>query len=106
MLTKQWQTNVTTYTNISSGFGGRVLPAGSLNDKGDVVDTVVDHHHSFSTVKFPSYEFRVVEWTDDKDNIVKVGLQYREFLHNSSTGDTDVYEPFWSDVPRIRLRQY
>jgi len=104
MLNKQWN-SITTTSTFASGFGGKVLPAGSLSE-GNVVDVVVDHYHSFSTVKFPSYEFRVVEWMDDKDNIVKVGLQYREFLHNSSTGDSDIYEPSWSDVPRIRLRQY
>ena len=106
MLSKQWNTNTTSSTFVNSGYNGRVLPAGSITPDGNKVDVVVDHYHSFSTINFPSYEFRVVEWTDEHDNIVKVGLQYREFLHNSSTGDVDVYETPWSDVPRIRMRQY
>ena len=105
MLNKQWNTNTTSSTNISSGVG-RVVPSGHLTPDGNSVDYVVEHYHAFNTVKFPSYEFRVVEWTDEHDNVVKVGLQYREFLHNSSNGDTDVFDPFWSDVPRIRMRQY
>lgn len=105
MLNKQWNTNTTVSTNISSGIG-KVVPSGLITPDGTVLDTVVDHYHSFSTVKFPSYEFRVVEWTDEYDNVVKVGLQCREFLHNSSTGDTDVYDPSWQDVTRIRMRQY
>lgn len=67
-------------------------------------DVVVDHHHNVSAVKFPSYEFRVVEWEDDTGKIVKVGLQCREFQHSPNTGSPEDYHPIWFDVDRVRLK--
>ena len=67
-------------------------------------DVIVDHHHNVSSVKFPSYEFRVVEWEDDTGKIVKVGLQCREFQHSPNTGTPEDYHPVWTDVPRVKLK--
>ena len=61
-----------------------------------------DHYHEFTVPKIPSYEFRVVEWVNDKGEIVKVGLQSREYIHNV-WGSSENPEPPWIDVERVRL---
>lgn len=63
---------------------------------------VDDHYHNIQTTKVPSYEFRVVEWTNEKDEIVKVGLQVRENIHNQ-WGSVD-YDGIWKDVERVKMR--
>lgn len=75
-------------------------PAYANNGSGQISD----HYHNQQLVKVPSYEFRVVEWTNEKDEIVKVGLQVKENMHNQY-GSTDP-EGIWKDVERIRMRQY
>ena len=63
---------------------------------------VDDHYHNVQITKVPSYEFRVVEWTNEKDEIVKVGLQVKENMHNQ-WGSVD-YSDTWKDVERVRMR--
>lgn len=75
-------------------------PAYSANGSG-LIDS---HYHNHQLVKVPSYEFRVVEWTDDKGEIVKVGLQVKENMHNQF-GSTDP-EGVWIDVERVKMRLY
>lgn len=65
--------------------------------------TVNDHYHNVNLVKVPSYQFRVVEWVNEKDEIVKVGLQSREFTHNQ-WGSVENNNPSWVDVERVRLK--
>jgi hypothetical protein len=55
---------------------------------------------SVTVFKSIGYEFRVVEYVDDKDNIVKVGLQSKSTEY-SRYGQSVDYG--WKDVPRIRL---
>jgi hypothetical protein len=47
-----------------------------------------------------TYEFRVVEYTDENNKVVKVGLQSRETEHSFFGGSVE-FE--WVDVPRICL---
>lgn len=65
---------------------------------------VDEHFHNITLPKVPSYEFRVVEWTDVNDKIVKVGLQVKENIHNQ-WGSIETYND-WKDVERIKMRQY
>ena len=85
-------------THTTMGIGGSSVAAGHSGS------VIVDHQHNVPSVKFPSYEFRVVEWEDDTGKIVKVGLQCREFQHSPNTGTPEDYHPVWVDVPRIRLK--
>jgi hypothetical protein len=60
------------------------------------------HFHNVMIPKIPSYEFRVVEWVNDKGDIVKVGLQSRENIHNQY-GSVEYDNPNWVDVERVRI---
>lgn len=102
-MQKYWDTIPTTNTYIHSGVGGQVVPAGTLSTNGTISNTVVDHYHTFMNMKIPSYEFRVVEYTDNTGKTVKVGLQYREFQHNPNSGYEINTDPAWNDVPRIKI---
>lgn len=75
-------------------------PAYSANGSG-MTDS---HYHNHYQLKVPSYEFRVVEWTDEKGIIVKVGLQVCENLHNQY-GSIETYG-IWKDVNRVRMVMY
>lgn len=48
-----------------------------------------------------SYDFRVAEYVNDKDEIVKVGLQYRVWEHDNY-GDANVVQD-WTDVERVKV---
>ena len=102
-MQKYWDTIPTTNTYIHSGVGGQVVQSGTMHN-GVTNSTVVDHYHTFMNVKIPSYEFRVVEYTDNTGKLVKVGLQYREFFHNPMSGNELDSNPAWLDVPRIKIQ--
>jgi hypothetical protein len=57
---------------------------------------------SFTAPLPVSYQFQVVEYTDDQDNVVKVELQVQQTMHDQygNLKTTSGYKP----VPRIRLR--
>ena len=57
---------------------------------------------SVNVTKPLSYEFRVAEFTDKDDNVVKVGLQVRIWEH-SNFGGTGIVKQEWKDVDRVRL---
>lgn len=48
-----------------------------------------------------SYEFRVAEYVDKDDKIIRVGLQYRMWEHDNY-GVGIVVIP-WTDVERVRI---
>ena len=79
---------------------------GATVSPSDVATVIPDHYHNTPVVKFPSYEFRVVEWEDSTGKIVKVGLQCRQFDHSPSNGIAENNDPIWVDVPRIKLKYY
>lgn len=64
--------------------------------------TAADPHcHNVYQLKVPSYEFRVVEWSNEKGEVVKVGLQVKENIHNQH-GGVETYG-FWIDVERVKM---
>lgn len=48
-----------------------------------------------------SYEFRVAEYHDENDNVVKVGLQVQVYEHDNY--GTASVRKHWTDVERVRL---
>jgi len=48
-----------------------------------------------------SYEFRVAEFVDVNDNVLKVGLQVQVYEHDNYGSAT--IKKHWTDVPRVRL---
>ena len=49
-----------------------------------------------------SYDFRVAEYVNDKDEIVKVGLQVAVFEHDNS-GVRQLRQD-WTDVERVKIK--
>lgn len=87
-------TNILQSTMITSG------PAYAANGAG----TVDTHYHNLYQLKVPSYEFRVVECTNEKGEVVKVGLQVKENIHNQY-GSVETYGS-WTDVERVKMSMY
>lgn len=87
-------TNILQSTTVVTG------PAYAANGAG----TIDSHYHNLYQIKVPSYEFRVVEWTNEENEIVKVGLQVKENLHNQH-GVVETYG-CWIDVERVRMSMY
>lgn len=56
---------------------------------------------SVQMVKPISYDFRVAEYVNDKDEIVKVGLQYRVWEHDNYGVGIVVQD--WTDVERVKV---
>ena len=57
-----------------------------------------------SNVKIPkplSYEFRVAEFVDKSNVIIKIGLQVRIFEHDGNGEGTIVQD--WNDVTRVQV---
>ena len=56
---------------------------------------------SVMMVKPLSYEFRVAEYHDENDNVIKVGLQVQVYEHDNY-GKPQLRQG-WQDVERVRL---
>ena len=57
-----------------------------------------------SSVTLPkplSYEFRVAEFVNEKDEVQKVGLQVKVWEHDSY--GMSMLKKDWADVPRVKL---
>jgi hypothetical protein len=50
-----------------------------------------------------SYQFQVIEWTDENDKVIKVELQVQETKHDPQTGMI-VVSSGYVGIPRVRMR--
>lgn len=57
---------------------------------------------SVMVVKPVSYEFRVAEFVNEKDEIIRVGLQVATFEHDNYGVRQLVQD--WTDVERVRIK--